>query len=87
MGETSPRKEDQVRANYNRQARRAGLCVKVHSPREPELANQLSESMLTPRGDGLAQVAARIAEELELSADAIDELLFGQMSSRSLPQA
>jgi hypothetical protein len=35
--------------------------------------------------DHLAQVAARIAEELELSADAIDELLWGSAAPATTP--
>lgn len=60
---------------HNRQTRRAGLCISAHTPRgfEPAIAPGP-----TADGDGLAQVAERIAEELDLSPEAIDELLFGQ---------
>jgi hypothetical protein len=87
MGETTPRKEDQVRADHNRQTRRAGLCIRARRPLEQELADWMGAGGLAPGEHELAKVAARIAEELELSPDAIDELLFGQTASGSLPQA
>lgn len=59
--------------NHSRQARRAAHCIKAHSPRGHE------ELGLSSRGRGadLANVAARIAEELELSPDVLDDLLWG----------
>jgi len=66
-----------MRANYNRQTRRATRCIKACSPRGYEHAVSPRWAPLTPNGDHLSQVAARIAEELELSPDAIDELLWG----------
>jgi hypothetical protein len=74
MGETLHEREDPVRANhYSRQARRAAHCIKARNPgdREPTMA------AIGPDGDELAQVAARIAEELDLSPDVIDDLLWG----------
>jgi hypothetical protein len=52
--------------HHNRQARRASRCVEARSPRgsEPSHPHQL------------AQVAARIAGELELSSETIHDLLF-----------
>jgi hypothetical protein len=60
-----------VTANhYNRQARRSGLCIKArrrrHSAREATWRGRVA---LTAHGGDLARVAARIAEELELSPE------------------
>ena len=63
-----------MRANhYNRQSRRAARCIRARGPREYERAVPASEA----DADELAQVAARIAEELDLSPDVIDDLLWG----------
>ena len=75
MGETPHAQEDPVRTNYNRQTRRAAHCIKARSPRGHESAIAPRRAALRPHGDDLAQVAARIAQELELSADVIDNLL------------
>jgi hypothetical protein len=63
------------RPNYNRQTRRAARCVRAPSPRGNELAISPRRLALTAYGHDLAQVAARIADGLELSADVIDHLL------------
>lgn len=56
--------------HYNRQARRAAHCIRARSPRDDYHA--------IPADDAeLARVAARIAEELDLSPDVIDDLLWG----------
>jgi hypothetical protein len=70
-----------VRANHNRQTRRAAHCIRARSPRGHESASLPSGA----NRDDLAQVAARIAEELELSADAIDELLWGSAAPATTP--
>lgn len=65
-----------MRSNFNRQRRREALCIASHTPCEP-LATTAGWAMATAHRDDLALVAARIAAELELSPDAIDELLWG----------
>jgi hypothetical protein len=52
---------------HSRQARRASRCVEARSPRGSEPTDRHE----------LAQVAARIAGELELSPEKIHDLLFG----------
>jgi hypothetical protein len=69
-----------MRTNYNRQTRRAARCIRACRPRGHEPAISRKRAALTAQGDDLSQVAARIAEELDLSADAIDNLLPGMPS-------
>lgn len=66
-----------MRTNYNRQTRRATRCIRARSPRGHKPAISRKRAALTAHGDDLSQVAARIAEELDLSADAVDNLLWG----------
>ena len=66
-----------MRASYNRQTRRATRCIRARSPRAHGIAISPRRAALTAQGDDLAQVAVRIAEELELSPDVIDDLLWG----------
>ena len=58
---------------HSRQARRAGRCIKRCGLRYYEHPTPACAA----DGDELAQVAARIAEELDLSPDVIDDLLWG----------
>jgi hypothetical protein len=69
--------EEPVRTNYNRQTRRATRCIRARGPRGHKPAISRKRAALTAQGDDLSQVAARIAEELDLSPDAIDNLLSG----------
>jgi hypothetical protein len=55
------------------QARRASRCIQARSPRGTGPSDP----------HGLAQVAARIAAELELSPGVIDELLFAPVDERT----
>ena len=65
-----------MRTNHSRQTRRATLCIRARSPRghEAEISPNRAHAAAD---DDLLQVAARIADELELSADVIHELLWG----------
>ena len=66
-----------MRTTYNRQTRRATRCIRARSPRGHRPAISPRGAAVTARSNELAQVAARVAEELDLSADAIDNLLWG----------
>ena len=61
--------------SYNRQARRAAICIGPRDPRDHKLASSLKRAALVAHGHDLAQVAARIGDELELSGEMIDFLL------------
>lgn len=63
-----------MRTTYNRQIRRAGLCVRPQEQRGHRLSFSPRRLALTADGHDLAQVAARIAEELELSPELVDLL-------------
>ena len=64
-----------MRASHNRQTRRAALCIRARAPRRPEPAMSAADSR------ALAEAAARIAEELELSPEVLDDLLWGPTTS------
>lgn len=57
-----------MRTNYNRRTRRAALCMTAPRPRSAEPALPTRRVALAA-ADDLADVAARIAEELELSPE------------------
>jgi hypothetical protein len=63
-----------VKANYNRQARRATRCIRTRKASGRRLTISRRRLALTAGGHDLAGVAARIAAELELSPDMIDLL-------------
>lgn len=62
-------------ANYNRQARRAAHCIRARRRRSRKLAISPRRIARAAHGAELARVAARMADELELSAELIDVLL------------
>jgi hypothetical protein len=63
-----------VRSNYNRQARRAGLCIRARPPRGRERAISPGRVALTAYGSGLAEFAAYIADGLELPTELVELL-------------
>jgi hypothetical protein len=72
-----------MRANYNRQTRRASRCIRTRSShrRRDGLAISPRGVVLTAYGHDLARLAASIADEVELSGEVIDHLLspYGRM--------
>lgn len=66
-----------MRTSYNRQTRRAARCIRARSARTYGSAVSSRRAALAAHGDELVAVAARIAQELELSPEMIDELLWG----------
>jgi hypothetical protein len=63
--------------HHNRQARRAALCIEARRPgSRSQLALSLRGLALRAHGHDLARVAESIADELELSPEMIDELLW-----------
>ena len=74
-----------MRANYNRQARRAARCMTKRRPRphsdrlgnlhDDRLAISSRGMVLTAYGHDLARLAVSIADELELSGEVVDRLL------------
>jgi hypothetical protein len=73
IGETT-RTEDPMRTHYNRQSRREALCVRARRPRGRQLPISHKRLALTAGDDDLAEVAARIADELELTAEIVELL-------------
>ena len=66
-----------MRTSYNRQTRRAAHCIRAGSTRVHRSAASSRRAALAAQGGELVAVAARIAQELELSPEMIDELLWG----------
>jgi hypothetical protein len=65
-----------VRANYhNRQAMRSARCFRARSPRDCKVPISKRGVVLTAYGHDLALLAATVADEIELSPDAINRLL------------
>jgi hypothetical protein len=63
--------------HHNRQARRGALCITARQgPTHVEPALSRRALALGASGGELAQVAETIADELELSPDLIDDLLW-----------
>jgi hypothetical protein len=60
--------------HHNRQARRVALCVGRRDPHGRQAGTSLKRAALTANGQDLAEVAARIADELDLSPDLVDLL-------------
>jgi hypothetical protein len=73
-----------VRANYNRQTRRANLCIRACNPREDRLAITPNGVRLTTRGHDLAETAASIADDIELSTEMIELLLWPGSPSKDI---
>ena len=78
-----------MRQSYNRQTRRAAQCHRTRNPHEPgplEPSHGLAISprrfALTAHGGDLVRVAANLADELALSAEALD-LLSAPSSARA----
>jgi hypothetical protein len=63
-----------VRSNYNRQARRASICIGARRPRGRKRVISPGRVALTAHGPCVAEVAAWIGDEIELPAE-ISELL------------
>ena len=70
-------REEHVRASYNRQSRRVALCIKARPRRRTsKLAMSRRGVVLTAYGHDMARLAASIADELQLSGNSIDRLLW-----------
>ena len=66
-----------MRTNYNRQSRREAMCIKAPRTGKAVLGVPGKRVALTASDGDLAEVAERIAEELELSPELIDLLSLG----------
>ena len=66
-----------MRTNYHRQSRREAMCIKAPKAGEAVLGVPGKKFALTASDAALAEVAERIAEELELSPELIDLLSLG----------
>ena len=64
-----------MRTNYNRQQRRGAMCMGLRKRGRHQIAISPRRLALTADGDDLAEVAARIAEELELSPELFELLV------------
>jgi hypothetical protein len=73
-GTFQPR-EEPVRVNHSRQARRAALCIRASGKRDRKLAISPRGIVLTAYGHDLARLASSLAGEIELSAQEIDRLV------------
>ena len=60
-----------MRTSYNRQSRREALCIGVPKARGRDLGVSAKRVALTAGNEDLADVAERIAEELELSPELV----------------
>jgi putative nucleotidyltransferase with HDIG domain len=65
-----------VRTNRSRQARRAILCHHAGSVGWGEITTSPEKAALAAHGHEVAQIAAHIADEVGLAAEAIDHLRF-----------
>ena len=63
-----------MRTHYNRQARRAALCVGVPTRHSRRRASPVRRIWLTAYGRDLAQVATRIGERIQLPRDLVELL-------------
>ena len=63
-----------MRTHYNRQARRAALCVGARGLERRRRASPVRRVWLTAYGRDLAQVATRIGERIQLPRDLVELL-------------
>jgi hypothetical protein len=63
-----------MRSNFNRQARRAGLCIGARRRGGRRRVISSGRVALTAHGPGVAETAAEIADELELTAELVELL-------------
>jgi hypothetical protein len=73
------RREEPVRSIHSRQARRSGLCHRVRRPPGRKRAISPGRVALTAYGFGVSELAAYLADEIELS-DEITALLSVDLS-------